>query len=566
MRQWSTACLDWQERVVEGRSLIPFDPLYPDEAEAALAVFKSLRVVDIAGSPTFGDCCEEWVFDFVRAIFGAYDHESASRLIEEFFLLISKKNAKSTIAAGIMVTALVRNWRRSAELLILAPTIEVAKNSFDPARDMVLADEELNDLLHIQENVRTITHRVTNAKLKVVAAESDTVGGKKAAFVLIDELWMFGKRDGAAAMLQEATGGLSSRREGFIIYLSTQSDEPPAGVFKEKLEYARDVRDGVIADPRFLPVLYEFPPEMVETKEYMVPANFRMTNPNLGRSVRQDWLERKLLQIQSGLGEEGEDLQTFLAKHLNVQIGLLTRRDRWPGVDFWEGAVDKGLTLETLIKRSDVVTIGIDGGGLDDLLGFAAVGREKVTRRWLLWAKVWAHPIVLKRRKEIAEQLRDFSKNGDLVFCETPTQDISEVADLCVRLRDEGLLPESLGIGVDKLGLPGIVDELIERGFDTAENGGVITGISQGGYLNPAILGAERKLSDGTMVHADQPVMTWCVGNAKIEMKGSSRSVTKQAAGKAKIDPLIAAFNAVMLMSRNPEAKKAPAFQMMVFG
>lgn len=566
MTKWSTACLDWRERIVERRSLIPFDPLFPDEAEAALSVFKSLRVVDVAGSPTFGECSDEWVFDFVRAIFGAYNKSAAERLIEEFFLLISKKNTKSTTAAGIMLTALLRNWRRSAELNILAPTIEIAKNSYEPARDMVYADPELVDLLHVQENVRTISHRLTNAKLKIVAADTDTVGGKKSAFTLVDELWLFGKRDGAGAMLQEATGGLVSRPEGFVIYLSTQSDEPPAGVFKEKLAYARDVRDGKIDDPRFLPVIYEHPPEMIEEDEHLNPKTFYMTNPNIGRSVRQSWLENKLNQLLRGEGEEGEDLQTFVAKHLNVEIGSRSRRDRWAGSDYWLDAEEKGLTLETLLQRCEVATIGIDGGDLDDLLGLSVIGRERGTRHWLTWSKAWAHPIVLKRRKGIAEQLRDFAKDGDLVFCETATQDIEEVVAICKKVSDAGLLPEKEGIGVDKLGLPALVDELIAAGFDTDANGGTISGIGQGGFLNDAIIGTSRKLVDGTLRHAGQALMRWAVENAKSVLKGSTLAITKQVSGRAKIDPFIALLNAAKLMSRNPEARKKRKAQVLILG
>lgn len=550
--RWTTACRDWEERILAGKSLVPFDPLFPAEAEAALSVFKSLRIVDAPGRPTLGEACDEWVFGFVRAIFGSYDHDSAHRLVREFFLLISKKNSKSTIAAAIMLTALIRNWRHSAELLILAPTLEIANNSYLPAADMVRADPDLSDLMHVQDNFRTITHRVTKAKLKVVSADTDTVGGKKAGFILVDELWIFGKRPGADAMLREATGGLVSRPEGFVIYLSTQSDVPPAGVFKAKLNYFRDIRDGVVDNPKALGVLYEFPKAMIDDKSYLDPANWHVTNPNMGRSVSRDAIADMLAEAERG---EGDSMQTVLSKHLNVEIGLSLRNDQWAGTAYWLDAADRTLTLQSLIERCDVATVGIDGGGLDDLLGVAVIGREKKTRRWLLWNRAWAHPIVLQRRKEIAPLIKEYAASGDVVMCAETTQDVSDVADLCERLRDADMLPAAAAIGCDKLGLPALVDELVMRGFDTIDNGGQIAGIGQGGYLNPAIMAVERKLADGTMVHAGQPMMAWCAGNAKIEMRGSAMSITKQAAGKAKIDPLIATFNAAILMARNPEAQ-----------
>ena len=551
----TTACLDWRERIVSRRSLIPA-PIFADEAAAALDVFKSLRIVDVAGRPTFGEACAEWVFEFVAAIFGAYDADTGRRLIREFFLLIAKKNTKSTIAAGIMVTALIRNWRHSAELLILAPTIEVANNAFIPARDMVKADEELSALLHIQEHIRTITHRGTDAVLKVVAADTDTVSGKKAAFVLIDELWIFGKRPKADAMLREATGGLVSRPEGFVIYSSTQSDEEPAGVFKAKLDYFRDVRDGKIDDPKSLPVIYEFPEAMVEVKEFLDPVNFYITNPNIGRSVDRDWLREELGKVEHATGGE---LQIFLAKHLNVEIGLKLSNNRWAGADYWEAAGDPNLTLDEVLRRSEVCTVGIDGGGLDDLFGLAVLGRCKTTRQWLLWNRAWAHDDVLTRRKDIAPKLRDFAKEGDLIICDDPMSPILEAADIVERIKEAELLPEKDGVGLDPAGVAALVDELEDRGIGV----GLQVAVRQGFALSPASWGSEIKLKNGSLRHGARPMMAWCVGNAKVEVRGGAVVITKQSAGRAKIDPLVASFNAMMLMSRNPAAAKRD-YQMMI--
>ncbi len=547
--EWSTACPDWEDRILSRRSLIPLAPLYPAEAEEGLRVMRELRIVDAPGSPTIGESCAQWVQDFAATVFGAYDPETGRRLIREFFLMVPKKASKSTIAAAIMMTLLLRNWRQSAELIVLAPTVEVAQNAFAPARDMVKADEELSDLLHVQEHVRTITHRTTGATLKIVAADSNTVAGKKASFVLVDEIHQFGMMAHAEGMLREATGGLAARPEGCVIYLTTQSDQPPAGIFRQKLTYARGVRDGRVDDRQFLPVIYELPPAMqdaVRRDRRMDPALFAVVNPNIGYSVDPGYLDREYRKAET---EGVESLAGFLAKFANVEVGLALQSDRWAGADYWErqGA---SLTLEQLLERCEVVDVGIDGGGLDDLLGLAVLGRECDTGRWLLWARAWAHPSVLERRKQEAARLRDFASTGDLVLVNHVGDDVDEVVTIVKTVSESGLLDK---IGVDAHGIGGILDGLVEAGIPS-EN---VVGISQGWKLNGAIKTTERRLAEGALCHAGSPLMAWCVGNAKVEPKGNAVSITKQASGFAKIDPLMATFNAVALLSLNPAAERS---------
>ncbi|WP_258578459.1 terminase large subunit [Acinetobacter baumannii] len=451
---WTTACPDWATRIVSKQSLMPCKPLFPKVADVAERIFKELILVDVMGSPKMGDVTLEWVIEFVRAIFGAYDPSTKRRLIREFFLLISKKNTKSTIAAGIMLTALILNDRMSAELILLAPTKEVADNSFNPIRDFIRADEELSERFNVSEHTKTVTHLGTGATLKVIAAESNAAAGKKASIILIDEVWLFGKRANAESMFREAKGGLASRPEGCVIYLSTMSDEVPCGVFKQLLDYARDVRDGIKVDKSFLPLIYEFPKHLVEAGEHLKPENFYITNPNLGASVDLEYLISEFNKVKDA-GEES--LRDFLAKHLNIEIGMNLRANRWAGAEFWNQQKHV-FGLDQLIEQSDVITIGIDGGGLDDLL-------------------------------------------------------------------EAGIPEESM------------------------------FAVPQGYKLMSYILTTERKLAEGNLFHAGQQLMTWAAGNARVVMVGNGMRITKQESGVGKIDPLIATFNAVALMSLNPVAK-----------
>jgi len=562
--RWTTACPDWRERIVARESLVPSAPIYPDKAEEALAVFKSLQMTDLPMKrngtwPTLGEVCEDFVFDLVAALFGAQCPETGKSLVKEAMLLISKKNGKSTIAAGIMLTALILNWRHGAELLVLAPTREVANNCFGPAAAMVRADAELSTILEPVDHQRTIKHLDNKAELKIVSADAGVVAGKKAGFVLIDELWQFGKRAGSEAMLEEATGGQAARPEGFTLYLSTHSDEPPAGVFRSKLSYFRDVRDGVIDDPTCLPMLYEWPEELLENEAYLNPTNFYVTNPNIGKSPTVEYISRKIAQAKAGEGTDGDTtLQIVLAKYLNVEIGLRLRRDRWSGAELWLDAAEQGLTLDQLLARCEVAIVGMDMGGRDDLAGAGVVGRERDTGKWLSWAHAWAQRIALERRKAIAPTLQGFKADGDLTVTESGDEIVRQMAQIAIKVRNSGKMPADGGVAVDAWSIGPLVDALVEAGFDPGDEAmrraGHIASIRQGVGLSSAIYTLEFKLGDGRFAHDGSKMMAWCVSNALVKLRGSALYVDKETSGAGKIDPFVAVLNAVKRMEEGPVA------------
>lgn len=548
-----------------GKSLMPAAALAinPKDSKNAISIFNKLHVPDIPGTPAFLTAAGDWFREILGALLGSIDPQTGDRLIRELFLLVPKKNSKTTNSAGLMLTALLMNERPRVKFLLTGPTQEVSDLAFDQAVGMIENDPDgfLQKRMHIQGHLKTITNRRTKAELRIKTFDMSVAVGALPAGVLFDELHEISRNSKAARVIGQLRGGMLPNPEAFLAFITTQSDQPPAGAFKAELQMARAVRDGLVKS-RTLPILYEFPLSIVQDgghpPAWQDPANWAAVTPNNGKSIT---ISRLAEDFDAAKEKGDEEIRRWASQHLNIEIGVGLHSDRWAGANYWEAAADITLTLDELLARSDVVVIGIDGGGLDDLLGLAVIGRCKKTRDWLLWNHAWAQSDVFERRKEIMPRLMDFVQAGSLTLCTEPTQDIQEVADIVERVSDSGLLPEKDAIGLDPQGVVAMIDEIAARRGITAEK---IIGISQGYRLSGAVWGLERKLKDGTLWHSGMDMMSWVVGNAKIEQRGNAVLVTKQAAGKAKIDPLIAAFNAAMLMSRNPEAVRSPEFQVIV--
>jgi len=545
---WDTACPDWEQRIMAGRSLMPDLPLIKGEARTAGKIFDLLCLPDVPGQPRMVDAAGPWFRDAVRALFGAYDPATGVRHINELFILVPKKNSKTTYGAALMLTAVLMSRRPRAEFLLVAPTLEVANLAYSQVVGMIEADPVLTSKCHIQEHIKRVVYRPTGAFLKVKSFDPKVVTGSKPAGVLLDETHVIAEQHDADRVIGQLRGGLISQPEGFIVQITTQSERMPSGVFKAELRKARAVRDGELRDSGILPLLYEFPASV----DWRNPENWSMVCPNLGRSIMLDRLSK---EFDGAKHASVEELCRWASQHLNVEIGLSLRSDRWAGADHWLACAGAALTLHALLERSDVVTMGVDGGGLDDLFGLAVLGRDKDTGAWLHWGHAWAHPSVLDRNPSEAQRFGDFARDGDLTMCEKIGDDVIEVVEIVVRVEASGLLDK---IGVDPAGIGVLVDALIEAGIAFER----IVGIPQGWKMMSSIKSTERRLAERMFEHSGSALMAWAVGNAKVEPAGNAIKITKQAAGFAKIDPLMALLDAAALMSMNPQPR-AKKYQMM---
>ena len=547
---WNLACPDWAERLKSGRSLVPDLPLNAKEGNRAVAVFNKLRLADVPGTPTMGEAGGDWFRDIVRALFGALDPLTRARMIRELFLLVPKKNNKTTGGALLMLTALLLNMRPRASFIMTAPVQDTAEKAFEAASGAIQLDGVLSKKLHIRDHLKTIVHRETKATLEIMTFDPSVLTGQKVSGgALIDELHVLAKSAKAPSAVRQLRGGMMPYPEAFLAFITTQSEEQPAGVFRAELMKARAIRDGRMHGA-MLPVLYEFPPAMQKDRNaWRDPANWWMVTPNSGRSIE---ISRLIEEMAAAAHTGEEELRAWASQHLNVEVGLALHSDRWAGADYWEIQAEPRFTLEQLLERCEVVDLGIDGGGLDDLLGFAVVGRERSSGNWIAWARAWAHPSVLERRKSEAERFKDFERDGDLVLVERIGDDVDQVATLVAQVEASGKLDK---VGVDPAGIGGILDAIVAADVPKEK----VVGISQGWKMTGAIKTAERKLAEGGLIHGGQPLMNWCCGNAKIEPKGNAVIITKQAAGTAKIDPLLALFNAIALMSLNPDSQDISA-------
>ena len=465
---------------------------------------------------------EPWQIAYLANLFG-WRRENGRRRFTESLLYVARKNGKTAIVACIALWMLLFDGELGAEVYVAAADKSQAKILFRAAAQMVRMDPELPDVVKDFPSYNTLEARPrpddpTNV-LVALSRESRTKHGLNPSCVLIDELHAQPLNSDLVATL---TTGMGARLEPLTIYLTTADFVRPS-LCNRIAKHARAVCSGAVQDRAFLPAVYEVP----MSADWKDPKLWGLANPNLGVSVRLDWLEEQRDRALVSATAEYE----FRRLHLNQTTQVATR---WLDSARW-------LELEGEPQlRHGATWAGLDLGLTQDLTSLVLVSAvprsadEEVD--WHVRAYFWTH----------AKKLEDEISGGD-VRGEAPyrqwhkdgwlTVHVGDAVDLSAVCRDLATIFRKYGVW--------------KFGYDPHQAAHVAQIMQMEGYFPVAFTQSmrnftppgrelERAMTGERIVHDGSPVLSWCVGNAIAKRDGSGGVKPDRKSAAEKIDGLVA--------------------------
>ena len=509
--------------------LIPgYDPFetaedcYFDEKSAQLALDFFPEVLthvkgELKGEPFI---LEPWEQAIIGNLFG-WKRQDGTRRYREALIYLPRKNGKTCLAAGIVNYVLFCDGEPGAEIYSGAADRDQAMLVFAQAEGMVRQEPLMDSRATIYKAAKSIV--VGDSSYKAISAEANTKHGYNTHLAIIDELHAQPNRD-LVDVLITSTG---ARRQPLIIHITT-ADFERESICNEKLDYAEKVRDGIIDDVSFLPVIYSADLDA----DWTDPKVWARVNPNLGVSLSLEYLERECKRAQETPSFEN----TFKRLHLNMK----TEQDvRWLSIESWDACGDE---VDAGKLKGKACWAGLDLSTTSDLSVFALIFRpdEDCDKyRALLWCWVPGDSMEERYRKDRVPYPA-WERQGFIEKTEGNVVDYDRIREKINEISKEYSIQE---IAFDPWNATQTANDLGEKdGFEMVE-------FRQGfRSLNEPSKELERLVISNRLAHGGNPVLQWAASNVSIKTDpaGNIKPVKpdKQKSIK-KIDPIVALIMAL---------------------
>lgn len=254
----------------------------------------------------------------MRAVFG-WKRADGTRLYRVVYIEIPRKNGKTEFAAGLAILLLLADGEFGGQGYIMAVDKDQAKIGFAKARVMVEFSEALGK--NVESLATSLFCPELMASFKPLSHSPGSKHGFSPSYAIADEIHVW--PDGELAdVVHKGTG---ARRQPLEIYITTAGVRS-VGFGWEMHDRALKVRDGLLVDPSFLPVIHAAGDE----DDWTAEETWVKANPNIGTSPKWEYLRAECAKAQESPRLENE----FKRYHLNLWTEQVTR---WLDIADWDG-------------------------------------------------------------------------------------------------------------------------------------------------------------------------------------------------------------------------------------
>lgn len=455
----------------------------------------------------------DWQRDLVLKMFGTL-RPDGTRQYRTVYVEVPRKNGKSSLAGAIALYLLCADGEAGGEVYGAAGDRDQAGIVFAAAAEMARATPELARHLKIVDSTKRIVYPRTGSFYRAIAADASGSHGFNASGIILDEAHVQPNRE-----LYDVLATSVGARKQPMVFIITTAGFDRTSICWELHEYARQVRDGIVDDPSFLPVLFAAD----EDDDWTAPATWRKANPSLGHTITEEFLAAECARAM----EIPAYQNTFRRLYLNQWTQQETR---YLPMAAWDSC---GAVPGDLLGRACFG--GLDLSSTTDLAAFALLVPDADT--YDLHCRFWLpeHGIVERERRDRVPY-REWARQGWLTLTEGNVIDYDLIKRAVLdtvaaaRVQAIGYDPWNATQLVVQLGQEGVPCEPVRQGFAS---------------LSAATKELLALVMAGRIRHGGHPVLRWMADNVMVTTDPAGNVKPDKGKSTQRIDGIAATVTAL---------------------
>lgn len=385
---------------------------------------------------------EPWQIFLVYNLLGFYYKKTDERRYKEAFIMVPRKNGKTTFIAALAWGVALLERKSGATIYIVAGSQKQACQSFDFILHSLRASHMIDDFRVLNNNAEhSISYQfkddagqpVGSVRIEALAANPDAQDSFNCNIAIADEIHSFKK----ASQYNRFKEAMKAYTNKLMIGITTAGDNQNSFCYR-RLEYALKVLDGTVKDDTLFAYIGRADKDDAGNVDYTSPIQHEKANPNYGVTIRPEDIMAEAMQAQN----DPQQRKDFLSRSLDIYTSAM---NAYFNIDEIRASdAQYNWTLDELAKMKIDWYGGADLSKLHDLTATALYGMYGDVGIIIPHA---FFPIVAAHQKSDEDNIPLFGweEDGWLTMCNAPTVNHADVINWFLSMKKRGFRIRQVG-------------------------------------------------------------------------------------------------------------------------